>query len=207
MPKLEAVKGADGAITDVTISYPQDLTTQMLEYSAERAAGAAVTACDAERGYGRRSGRAADTAPQRCVAGARSAERHGGEPGLTAVLAVEDARAPLPEDLRACSRPPDRQPRFSVPRSAPSGRLERPDVITDLRRIYRPAMRRLATRPRPHWRGRAGLKPECPTGQAQAVLDALIAAPPRDPPTARLGHLPYTTVDQFRRPSGNCAAA
>jgi hypothetical protein len=24
--------GADGKITDVTISYPQDLTTQMLEY-------------------------------------------------------------------------------------------------------------------------------------------------------------------------------
>jgi dipeptidyl-peptidase-3 len=32
-PKLEAVKGADGSITDVTISYPQDLTSQMLEYS------------------------------------------------------------------------------------------------------------------------------------------------------------------------------
>ena len=34
MPKLEAVKGASGEITDVTISYPQDLTRQMLEYSA-----------------------------------------------------------------------------------------------------------------------------------------------------------------------------
>ena len=34
MPKLEAVKDAGGAITDVTISYPQDLTAQMLEYSA-----------------------------------------------------------------------------------------------------------------------------------------------------------------------------
>lgn len=34
MPKLEPVLGADGAITDVKISYPQDLTTQMLEYSA-----------------------------------------------------------------------------------------------------------------------------------------------------------------------------
>jgi dipeptidyl-peptidase-3 len=31
-PKLEAVTGADGKITDVKISYPQDLTTQMLEY-------------------------------------------------------------------------------------------------------------------------------------------------------------------------------
>ena len=36
MPKLDAVKGADGAITDVTISYPQDLTKQMLEYSGVR---------------------------------------------------------------------------------------------------------------------------------------------------------------------------
>jgi dipeptidyl-peptidase-3 len=34
MPKLEAVTGADGQITDVTISYPQDLAKQMLEYSA-----------------------------------------------------------------------------------------------------------------------------------------------------------------------------
>jgi dipeptidyl-peptidase-3 len=34
MPELTAVHGADGSITDVTISYPQDLTKQMLEYSA-----------------------------------------------------------------------------------------------------------------------------------------------------------------------------
>ena len=33
MPKLDAVRNASGAITDVTISYPQDLTRQMLEYS------------------------------------------------------------------------------------------------------------------------------------------------------------------------------
>jgi dipeptidyl-peptidase-3 len=32
-PKLTAVTGADGKITDVKISYPMDLTTQMLEYS------------------------------------------------------------------------------------------------------------------------------------------------------------------------------
>ena len=35
MPKLEAVTGADGAITDVRISYPLDLKKQMLEYSAQ----------------------------------------------------------------------------------------------------------------------------------------------------------------------------
>jgi dipeptidyl-peptidase-3 len=34
MPKLEPVKSAGGEITDVRISYPQDLTAQMLEYSA-----------------------------------------------------------------------------------------------------------------------------------------------------------------------------
>jgi dipeptidyl-peptidase-3 len=35
-PKLTAVTGADGKITDVKISYPMDLTTQMLEYSGRQ---------------------------------------------------------------------------------------------------------------------------------------------------------------------------
>ena len=34
MPKLEAVRDSSGEISDVTISYPHDLTEQMLEYSA-----------------------------------------------------------------------------------------------------------------------------------------------------------------------------
>ncbi len=33
MPRLEAVKGADGEIRDIRISYPLDLTRQMLEYA------------------------------------------------------------------------------------------------------------------------------------------------------------------------------
>lgn len=33
MPRLTPVVDDSGAITDVTISYPQDLTAQMLEYS------------------------------------------------------------------------------------------------------------------------------------------------------------------------------
>jgi dipeptidyl-peptidase III len=33
MPRLEAVTDASGAISDVTISYPRDLATQMLEFS------------------------------------------------------------------------------------------------------------------------------------------------------------------------------
>jgi dipeptidyl-peptidase-3 len=35
-PKLEPVVAADGTITDVRISYPLDLTAQMLEYSGRR---------------------------------------------------------------------------------------------------------------------------------------------------------------------------
>ena len=35
-PRLEAVRDAEGNITDVQISYPLDLTTQMLEYSGRR---------------------------------------------------------------------------------------------------------------------------------------------------------------------------
>ena len=34
MPRLEAVYAADGTIAEVEISYPLDLTAQMLEYSA-----------------------------------------------------------------------------------------------------------------------------------------------------------------------------
>jgi len=35
-PKLEAVTGDDGNISDVKITYPMDLTTQMLEYSGRK---------------------------------------------------------------------------------------------------------------------------------------------------------------------------
>jgi dipeptidyl-peptidase-3 len=38
MPKLQATYDDNGSLTDVTISYPCDLTTQMLEFSAERRA-------------------------------------------------------------------------------------------------------------------------------------------------------------------------
>ena len=42
MPKLEAVHDEQGSIVDVAISYPLDLTSQMLEYSAERRAALRV---------------------------------------------------------------------------------------------------------------------------------------------------------------------
>jgi dipeptidyl-peptidase-3 len=38
-PRLEAIKSADGAISDVKITYPMDLTTQMLEFSGRKPVG------------------------------------------------------------------------------------------------------------------------------------------------------------------------
>ena len=35
-PRLTATKSTDGQVTDVKISYPMDLTTQMLEYSGRK---------------------------------------------------------------------------------------------------------------------------------------------------------------------------
>ena len=43
MPRLALVKGADGGATDVTISYPMDLTQQMLEFSGAGAARMTAT--------------------------------------------------------------------------------------------------------------------------------------------------------------------
>lgn len=43
-PRLDAVKDAGGRITDVTVSYPLDLTTQMLEYSGRSSATAPAEA-------------------------------------------------------------------------------------------------------------------------------------------------------------------
>jgi dipeptidyl-peptidase-3 len=46
-PRLEAVTDADGRITDVTISYPLDLTTQMLEYSGRLRQGSGAQGLEA----------------------------------------------------------------------------------------------------------------------------------------------------------------
>ena len=43
MPKLTAVTDASGAISDVTISYPMDLTAQMLEFSKATASMSSST--------------------------------------------------------------------------------------------------------------------------------------------------------------------
>ncbi|MEO8224306.1 MAG: peptidase M49 [Gammaproteobacteria bacterium] len=51
MPKLTAVTDVSGAIVDVTITYPLDLASQMLEFSS---VGAAVAAAEGRSGWGDR---------------------------------------------------------------------------------------------------------------------------------------------------------
>lgn len=54
MPRLEVVTAEDGSIEDVGISYPRDLTRQMLEYAdMTRASRQAFMAAEAERRVGR----------------------------------------------------------------------------------------------------------------------------------------------------------
>ena len=43
MPKLTPVTNANGEVTDINISYPKDLTAQMLEYSAQSQATSQIT--------------------------------------------------------------------------------------------------------------------------------------------------------------------
>src|SRR5262249_17729577 len=122
--------------------------------------------------------------------------------GLLAVLAIEDARAPLPEDLRALLSLA-RSGNVVVQRAAVRalGRLERRDVVTDLLEYLhaREADVReeaasallLAMRGEP--------LPGVPAQQQlQAVIEALISTD-ADSSYRALGRLPYTTADQFRQ--------
>jgi len=124
-------------------------------------------------------------------------------PGLIGVLAVEDARAPVPEDLRALLAAA-RSSNVSVQRAAVRalGRLERRDVITDLLpslqardpEVADEAASALALA----MRGPA-LPGTPPAQQPQAILDALIAAPARDAMYRAAGRIPYANVEQARQ--------
>ena len=125
------------------------------------------------------------------------------EPGLAAVLAVEDARAPLPEDLHVLLTTA-RSSNLAIQRAAirALGRLERRDVITDLLPYLQ--ARDAAVGDEAATALAMALHGPSLTGvpadrQAQAVLDALISAPRRDAAARALGRLPYTTADQFRQ--------
>jgi cyclophilin family peptidyl-prolyl cis-trans isomerase/HEAT repeat protein len=123
--------------------------------------------------------------------------------GLIGVLAIEDARAPLSDDLRALlSAARSGSPVVQRAAVRALGRLERRDVVTDLLSYLHArdpevsdeaaSALALALRGQP--------LPGVPADQqTQAVLEALVASPGRDAVYRAVGRLPYTTADQVRQ--------
>jgi cyclophilin family peptidyl-prolyl cis-trans isomerase len=124
-------------------------------------------------------------------------------PGLAGILAVEDARAPFPDDVRALlaaagSDPPEVQ-RAAV---RALGRLERRDLIPELLlrlRARDPGVAQeaavalaLAMRGEP-------LPGASDEQQSRAVLDALALPGGPDTTYLALGRLPHTTAAEFRQ--------
>ena len=145
-PRLEAVKGADGKITDVKISYPMDLTTQMLEYSGKRQMKRASVAAVILVSCLESAGAAQPPRPRRqppAVSGLPPAAAQ------MAILAAEDSRLVLPDDLHTpaidtlrAKQMEDVRLLLELARSKDAaihmgavralGRLERREVIPDL---------------------------------------------------------------------------
>ena len=131
------------------------------------------------------------------------AQTGAGTPGLIDVLALEDARAPLPDDVRPLLVAA-RSGNAGVQRAAVRalGRLERRDVIADLlpylqardREVADEAASALALAMRDQ-----AIAGTSPVQQPQAILDALIAAPARDAIYRAAGRIPYATADQARQ--------
>ena len=126
------------------------------------------------------------------------------------MLAIEDARAPLPEDLSALVALA-RSGNVGVQRAAVRalGRLERRDVVTDLLQYLQArdagvseeaaSSLVLALRGEP--------LPGVPAEQqTQAVIEAL-SATSSEASYRALGRLPYTTAGQFRQAERHLAAA
>jgi peptidyl-prolyl cis-trans isomerase B (cyclophilin B) len=124
-------------------------------------------------------------------------------PGLMGVLAIEDARAPVADDLRALLAAA-RSSTVGIQRAAVRalGRLERRDVITDLLSYLQARDPQVADEAASAlalaMRGPA-LPGTSPVQQPQAILDALIAAPARDATYRAAGRIPYANADQARQ--------
>ena len=123
-------------------------------------------------------------------------------PGLLGVLAIEDARAPLPDDVRALLAAA-RSGNLAIQRAAVRalGRLERRDVITDVQTFLSASD--------PQTRDEAAvalslaLRGPALAGvpaddQVSSVVTALAVSSRGDGAYLALGHLPYTTAGQFR---------
>ncbi len=129
-------------------------------------------------------------------AGASSAD-------LSGVLAIEDARAPFPEDLRALLSAA-RSGNVVVQRAAVRalGRLERRDVVPDLLTYLHARDPGVAEEAATALLLALGGEPVAgipPDQQLQAVVDALATATSLESAYRALGRLPYTTSGQFRQ--------
>ena len=123
-------------------------------------------------------------------------------PGLLGVLAIEDARAPLPDDVRALLAAA-RSGNLAIQRAAVRalGRLERRDVIPDLLQLLGVSDLQMrdeaAVALSLALRGPA-LAGVPPDDQVSAVIRALAVSSRGDGAYLALGHLPYATAGQFR---------
>jgi cyclophilin family peptidyl-prolyl cis-trans isomerase/HEAT repeat protein len=134
----------------------------------------------------------------------------GPSSGLLGVLAIEDARAPFPDDLRALLSLA-RSNNVVVQRAAVRalGRLERRDVVTDLLEFLHArdaevqeeaaSALLLAMRGEP-------LPGVAADQQIQTVFEALSGSGGIDSSFRALGRLPYTTAGQFRQAERQLAA-
>jgi hypothetical protein len=197
-PRLEAIKAADGRISDVRITYPLDLTTQMLEYSGRRNSEA-CRACVVMMAVGL-SGQSRDDPNEQ-------------EARRRTILAIEDARAPVGDDVRALFELA-RVNISDTPQMAlrALGRLERRDLITNVLSHLQGGQERgeAANALAQSFRGKPLETVEVGRLE-QMALDALRAAGGREfaktTPTLgdisrSIGRLPYATPAQVKSAEG-----
>ena len=123
-------------------------------------------------------------------------------PRLSAVLAIEDARAPLPDQVRVLLDAAG-SGNVVIQRAAVRalGRLERRELVPDLLAYLRAGdslvREEAASALVLALRGQA-LREPSPEDQTGAVLRAFAVSPRGDAAYRALGHLPYATAAQFR---------
>jgi cyclophilin family peptidyl-prolyl cis-trans isomerase/HEAT repeat protein len=155
---------------------------------------------------GRQTGVLADS-----VVLAPTTQTRASSSGLIGVLAIEDARAPLPEDLRTLlsfARSSDVVVQRAAVRAL--GRFERRDVVTDLLQYLHSRDSGVGEEAASSLllALRGGPLPGVPVEQqTQAVLEALSVSSGLESAYRALGRLPYTTLGQFRQAERQLGAA
>ena len=213
-PRLEAVTGPDGEITDVRISYPMDLTKQMLEYSGHTvlSVNRSLSPLALPINAGMRHHFLSSLLLACAMSPQTPVQREAADtfPQRIAIIAAEDARAPTPEDLArlvTSSASPDAQIQRAAIRAL--GRLERRDLVTTLLPRLRdasPLVRADAAFAIAQSMRGEKLPLDIAGSQVEGVLSALAGAlaSERDPSTVReiirsIARLPYERAEQVSR--------